>query len=100
MQQIGLNKPCLKQKKNRTRTQDLAKIRDPYIALGFVVVTMFIIIGLKKMSTIKVEDSEQISFKSAISKMATKAKYREGVIAQAFYIRIQSYVLNIYRTIC
>lgn len=30
------------------RTHDLAEIRDPYIALGFVVVAVFIIIGLKK----------------------------------------------------
>ncbi|HHF3505447.1 TPA: L-fucose:H+ symporter permease [Haemophilus influenzae] len=71
------------------RTHDLAEIRDPYIALGFVVVTMFIIIGLKKMPAVKVEESEQISFKSAISKLAKKAKYREGVIAQAFYVGVQ-----------
>ncbi|HHF7213295.1 TPA: L-fucose:H+ symporter permease [Haemophilus influenzae] len=71
------------------RTHDLAEIRDPYIALGFVVVTMFIIIGLKKMPAVKVEESGQISFKSAISKLAKKAKYREGVIAQAFYVGVQ-----------
>lgn len=71
------------------RTHDLAEIRDPYIALGFVVVAVFIIIGLKKMPAVKVEESGQISFKSAISKLAKKAKYREGVIAQAFYVGVQ-----------
>ena len=55
------------------RTHDLAEIRDPYIALGFVVVAVFIIIGLKKMPAVKVEESGQISFKSAISKLAKKS---------------------------
>lgn len=35
------------------RTHDLAEIRDPYIALGFVVVAVFIIIGLKKNACCK-----------------------------------------------
>ncbi|HHF3864079.1 TPA: L-fucose:H+ symporter permease [Haemophilus influenzae] len=71
------------------RTHDLAEIRDPYIALGFVVVAVFIIIGLKKMPAVKIEESGQISFKTAVSRLAQKAKYREGVIAQAFYVGVQ-----------
>lgn len=64
-------------------------IRDPYIALGFVVVAVFIIIGLKKMPAVKIEETGQISFKTAVSRLAQKAKYREGVIAQAFYVGVQ-----------
>lgn len=71
------------------RTHDLAEIRDPYIALGFVVVAVFIIIGLKKMPAVKIEETGQISFKTAVSRLAQKAKYREGVIAQAFYVGVQ-----------
>ncbi|HHF4899982.1 TPA: L-fucose:H+ symporter permease [Haemophilus influenzae] len=71
------------------RTHDLAEIRDPYIALGFVVVAVFIIIGLKKMPAVKIEEAGQISFKTAVSRLAQKAKYREGVIAQAFYVGVQ-----------
>lgn len=71
------------------RTHDLAEIRDPYIALGFVVVAVFIIIGLKKMPAVKIEEARQISFKTAVSRLAQKAKYREGVIAQAFYVGVQ-----------
>ncbi|OOF65591.1 L-fucose:H+ symporter permease [Rodentibacter sp. Ppn85] len=72
------------------RTHDLAEIRDPYIALGFVVVAVLIIIGLYKMPAVKVEENgSHISFKEAVSRLVKKAKYREGVIAQVFYVGVQ-----------
>jgi len=71
------------------RTHDLAEIRDPYVALGFVVVTVLIIIGLYKMPSVKVEEGARISFKESFSRLIQKAKYREGVIAQVFYVGVQ-----------
>ena len=72
------------------RTHDLAEIRDPYVALGFVVVAVFIIIALYKMPTVKVEESgTQLSFKEAVGRLMKKPKYREGVIAQVFYVGVQ-----------
>ena len=71
------------------RTHDLAEIRDPYVALGFVVVTVLIIIGLYKMPSVKVEEGARISFKESFGRLIQKAKYREGVIAQVFYVGVQ-----------
>ena len=70
------------------RTHDLAVIRDPYIILGFVVIAMFIVIFFAKMPkragadhTIKTSDTFKRLFKNV--------KYREGVIAQVFYVGAQ-----------
>jgi MFS transporter, FHS family, L-fucose permease len=70
------------------RTHDLAVIRDPYIILGFVVIAMFIVISMAKMPkragadhTIKTADTFKRLFKNV--------KYREGVIAQVFYVGAQ-----------
>ena len=71
------------------RTHDLAEIRDPYVALGFVVVAVLVIIGLYKMPAVKVEEVARISFKESFSRLIQKAKYREGVIAQVFYVGVQ-----------
>ncbi len=70
------------------RTHDLSVIRDPYVILGFVVIIMLIIIALYKMpNTEKHENSIHplISFKRLIKNMS----YREGVIAQVFYVAAQ-----------
>ncbi|OOF37222.1 L-fucose:H+ symporter permease [Rodentibacter heidelbergensis] len=72
------------------RTHDLAEIRDPYIVLGFVVVAVLIIIGLYKMPKVRVEEgNNRISFKEAVSRLIQIPKYREGVIAQVFYVGVQ-----------
>ena len=72
------------------RTLDLAEIRDPYVALGFVVVAVLVIIALYKMPSVKVEESDtRLSFKEAVARLIKKPKYREGVIAQVFYVGVQ-----------
>ncbi|OOF86507.1 L-fucose:H+ symporter permease [Rodentibacter ratti] len=72
------------------RTHDLAEIRNPYIVLGFVVVAVLIIIGLYKMPKVRVEEgNNRISFKEAVSRLIQIPKYREGVIAQVFYVGVQ-----------
>ena len=70
------------------RTNDLAIIRDPYVILGFVVILMFIIIAISKMPVRKNADHSvhpMISFRRLIKNL----KYREGVIAQVFYVAAQ-----------
>jgi MFS transporter, FHS family, L-fucose permease len=70
------------------RTNDLAVIRDPYIILGFVVITMFIIIAIARMP--KREGAEhKIRFKVTLNKLLANKLYREGVIAQVFYVGAQ-----------
>jgi FHS family L-fucose permease-like MFS transporter len=74
--------------KTAIRTNDLAIIRDPYVMLGLVVIIMLVIITLYKMpNTEKHENSihPMISFKRLIKNV----KYREGVIAQVFYVGVQ-----------
>jgi FHS family L-fucose permease-like MFS transporter len=74
--------------KTAIRSNDLAIIRDPYVMLGFIVIIMLVIIALYKMPiTEKHENSihPMISFKRLIRNI----KYREGVIAQVFYVGVQ-----------
>ncbi len=74
--------------KGAIRAHDLAIIRDPYVILGFVVILMLIVIALYKMpETNKVNSSIHPidSFKRLIKNL----KYREGVIAQIFYVAAQ-----------
>jgi MFS transporter, FHS family, L-fucose permease len=70
------------------RTHDLSLIRDPYIILGFVVIAMFVLIYFSKMPkragadhTIRAADSFRRLFRNV--------RYREGVIAQMFYVGAQ-----------
>ncbi len=70
------------------RTHDLSVIRDPYVILGFVVIIILVVIALYKMpNTEKHENSIHplISFKRLIKNL----RYREGVIAQVFYVAAQ-----------
>lgn len=71
------------------RTHDLTVIRDPYVILGFVVLAIFIIIALYKMPKIRTEEQPRIRFGEAVSRLSKNMKYREGVIAQVFYVATQ-----------
>lgn len=70
------------------KTNDLAVIRDPYVILGFVVIAIFILIACYKMPNTRV-NMEKISFIEATKRLVKIPKYREGVIAQAFYVGVQ-----------
>ena len=51
---------------------------------------MLVIIALYKMPSVKVEESDtRLSFKEAVARLIKKPKYREGVIAQVFYVGVQ-----------
>ncbi len=75
------------------RLHDLVVIRNPYVAIGLVVVCVFIIIALTKMP--KTQSEEQ----KAEGKTHTAGEtlrnlwhnkvYREGVLAQMFYVAAQ-----------
>lgn len=71
------------------RTHDLEIIRNPYLAVGVVVLLVMLIIGLYKMPKTKVEESAAISFKDSFARLSANSKYREGVIAQVFYVGVQ-----------
>ena len=70
------------------RTHDLAVIRDPYVILGFVVIAMFILIALYKMP--KRENADHTVHPMVTARRLFKnVRYREGVIAQLFYVGAQ-----------
>ena len=70
------------------RLHDLAVIRNPYVAIGLVVLVMFIIIALKKMpataSAAKHAKSSETLYRLWHNKI-----YREGVLTQIFYVAAQ-----------
>jgi MFS transporter, FHS family, L-fucose permease len=70
------------------RTQDLMIIRNPYVALGLVVLVMFVVIALMKMPERKGID-HSIHPMVTIRRLLKNMKYREGVIAQMFYVGAQ-----------
>lgn len=71
------------------RVHDLAVIRDPYVALGIVVLVMFIIIALVKVPATNASETRQNSVKTTLSNLWHNKIYREGVIAQVFYVAAQ-----------
>lgn len=70
------------------RTHDLAVIRDPYIILGFVVIAMFIVIAVAKMPK-RAGADHSIKTADTFKRLFKNIKYREGVIAQVFYVGAQ-----------
>lgn len=70
------------------RLHDLAVIRNPYVILGIVVLVMFIIIALKKMPVTAAAD-KQGSAGDTLNRLWHNTVYREGVVAQMFYVAAQ-----------
>ena len=70
------------------RLHDLAVIRDPYVAIGSVVVVMFIIIALTKMPRLAGE-GQKLHPKHTLNRLWHNTIYREGVLAQVFYVAAQ-----------
>lgn len=71
------------------KTHDLAVISQPYILLGFFVLLMFIIIGLSKMPQTQSTVKEKLDFSGSLKRLFQNKIYREGVIAQGFYVGVQ-----------
>ena len=70
------------------RVHDLDVIRNPYVILGFVVVIMFIIILLKKMPQ-TAANKKQDPTRHTLKRLWNNSIYREGVLAQVFYVAAQ-----------
>ena len=69
------------------RTHDLEIIRNPYLILGLVVVIIFIVLYFYKMPQIKTGEVSKTS--DIFKRLVINKKYREGVIAQMFYVGAQ-----------
>ena len=74
--------------KANIRVHDLAVIRNPYVAIGLVVLCVFIIIALTKMPQIAGE-GVKLNARTTLRRLWDNKVYREGVCAQVFYVAAQ-----------
>ncbi len=74
--------------KAAVRTHDLAAIRDPYVILGFFVIAMLVVIAVSKMPKRSSADHE-VHAMDSFRRLMKNPNYREGVIAQVFYVGAQ-----------
>lgn len=70
------------------RTHDLAVIRNPYVILGFFVIVMLVIIAVSKMPK-RAKADHTIHARDSFNRLVKNFRYREGVIAQVFYVGAQ-----------
>lgn len=70
------------------RAHDLAVIRDPYVAIGLVVLIMFVIIACTRMPRIQKQE-DKIAIGPSLRELWHNIPYRWGVIAQVFYVAAQ-----------
>lgn len=66
---------------------DLSIIRNPYVAIGLVILVFFVIIALVRMP--KPGQDHSIHFMDSIRNLLRRRRYREGVITQFFYVGAQ-----------
>ncbi|WP_297089371.1 L-fucose:H+ symporter permease [uncultured Draconibacterium sp.] len=69
------------------RTNDLMIIRNPYVILGLVVIAMFVVIVLTKMP--QTGHANEIHPMQSFKRLISNRVYREGVLAQVFYVAAQ-----------
>lgn len=67
---------------------DLEVIRNPYLAIGVVVLVMLAVIAFKKMPRTE-EKSSNLDVRGTFKRLLANQNYREGVIAQMFYVGAQ-----------
>ena len=75
------------------RVHDLAVIRNPYVAIGLVVLAMFFIIALTRMPKTQSEEQKALGHthttRQTLHNLWKNSIYREGVLAQVFYVAAQ-----------
>lgn len=73
------------------RLHDLSVIRDPYVCIGIIVLIMLVVIAVMKMPR-TVEDVHtdvKVTVGATLRNLIGNRIYREGVIAQFFYVAAQ-----------
>ena len=75
------------------RLHDLAVIRNPYVAIGIVVVVMLVVFAVSKMPKTDSEEKKAAGLthttRETLSNLWHNSIYREGVMAQMFYVAAQ-----------
>lgn len=70
------------------KAADLQVLIAPYVAVGFIVFLLFLIIRFTKMPK-NADQDHSLHLGHALKRIFSIARYREGVIAQFFYVGVQ-----------
>lgn len=70
------------------KDSDLGVLIAPYLVIGLVILAMFFVILSVKMPT-NGDESHKIDFLPTLKRIFLQPRYREGVIAQFFYVGVQ-----------
>lgn len=70
------------------KQSDLSVLIAPYVIIGLVIVVMFLLIRFAPMPD-KRDPNRKINFLPTLKRIFSIARYREGVIAQFFYVGAQ-----------
>lgn len=70
------------------KESDLSVLIAPYLAIGIVIFAMFMLILIKKMPH-NGDKNHDINFVPTLRRIFSLSHYREGVIAQFFYVGVQ-----------
>ena len=74
---------------SQIQQSDLNVIIDPYLILGIIVALVFIVFSLTKLPDSKSSNNSKLDLKPTLKRLFSNRHYREGVIAQAFYVGAQ-----------
>lgn len=70
------------------RLHDLVVIRDPYVAIGLVVLVMLVVFALMRMPKTQ-QDTAHASVKGTLGRLSHNKPYMAGVVTQMFYVAAQ-----------
>ncbi|MDE6653951.1 MAG: L-fucose:H+ symporter permease, partial [Muribaculaceae bacterium] len=70
------------------RDADLMVLIKPYLLIGLVILAMFVVIALVKMPACA-DSNKSINLMPTLRRLVSLKRYREGVIAQFFYVGAQ-----------
>lgn len=74
--------------KAAVRVHDIAIIRDPYVALGIVVLVILAVVTVVKMPNAQ-GYQERLDVKASLRRLWRNPLYRQGVLTQLFYVAAQ-----------
>lgn len=74
--------------KAQIRLHDLAVIRDPYVAIGLIVLVMLVVIVLTKMPNVD-HHGPKVKASETLRRLWVNRRYRYGVVGQVFYVAAQ-----------
>ncbi len=70
------------------KDHDLGVLANPYIVIGIVILVMLVIIAMVRMPR-NADQNHSINFVPTLKRIFSLPRYREGVIAQFFYVGAQ-----------